>query len=265
MTLGMRKHNVDPRPHTPWAFVFKGPPGTGKTSTAKKIGRIYYDMGFLSTDEVVACSVTDMIGQYKGHTGPKVLGLLDKAIGKVLFIDEAYRLAHDGESFQSEAVGELIDAMTKPRYARNMVIVLAGYTGDMERLMGTNPGLMSWFPTHLEFPHLDPDNCLAHFRAQLSRFGIQIPPRSWTMGPGADAEMLDLEGTREDVLGIVGGVGLTISVDEVLGALREMLWDRGGEVPEQEEQEGDKQLSFSFADVSKPPEGLFFSWDQNVA
>ncbi|KAF6815870.1 stage V sporulation protein K [Colletotrichum plurivorum] len=99
MTLGMRKHNVDPRPHTPWAFVFKGPPGTGKTSTAKKIGRIYYDMGFLSTDEVVACSVTDMIGQYKGHTGPKVLGLLDKAIGKVLFVDEAYRLAHDGESF----------------------------------------------------------------------------------------------------------------------------------------------------------------------
>ncbi|KAF6815869.1 nfx1-type zinc finger-containing protein 1 [Colletotrichum plurivorum] len=173
--------------------------------------------------------------------------------------------------------------MTKPRYARNMVIVLAGYTGDMERLMGTNPGLRSRFPTHLEFPHLDPENCLAHIRA------------SWTMGQDADAEMLDLferlaetrgwanardvetlatnitmavferEGTREDVLGIVGGVGLSISVDEVLGALREMLRDRGGEVPEQEEQEGDKQLSFSFADVSKPPEGLFFSWDQNVA
>jgi AAA+ superfamily predicted ATPase len=67
--------------------------GTGKTSTARKMGQIYYDMSLLSTNEVVVASATDLVGQYLGQTGPKVQELLERGLGKVLFIDETYRLA----------------------------------------------------------------------------------------------------------------------------------------------------------------------------
>src|SRR6266480_1793477 len=95
----------DVKENIPFNFLFRGPPGTGKTTTAKKMGKVFYDMGFLSKAEVVECSATDLIGQYVGQTGPKVQQLLDNALGKVLFIDEAYRLA--GGHFAQEAMDEL--------------------------------------------------------------------------------------------------------------------------------------------------------------
>ncbi|KAI8213869.1 Stage V sporulation protein K [Colletotrichum sp. SAR 10_76] len=176
---GMRLHDIDPRPHIPWAFIFKGPPGTGKTSTARKIGRLYYDMGLLSTDEVVSCSVTDIVGEYLGQTGPKVVNTLETGLGKVLFIDEAYRLAtgassRDGSSFHMEAVGELVDAMTQPRYRNNMVIILAGYTREMDCLLQTNPGLRSRFPEHITFEPMAPHACLQYLKNQLHKLRIGI-------------------------------------------------------------------------------------------
>ncbi|KAJ0303615.1 hypothetical protein Brms1b_011588 [Colletotrichum noveboracense] len=176
---GMRLHDIDPKPHVPWAFIFKGPPGTGKTSTARKIGRLYYDMGLLSTDEVVTCSVTDIVGEYVGQTGPKVLNTLETGLGKVLFIDEAYRLATgtngtSGSNFHMEAVGELVDAMTQPRYRNNMVIILAGYTREMECLLQTNPGLRSRFPEHITFEPMAPHACLQYLKNQLHKLRIGI-------------------------------------------------------------------------------------------
>jgi AAA+ superfamily predicted ATPase len=101
-------------------------------------------MGILSSAEVVECSASDMVGQYVGHTGPKTQKLLEKALGKVLFIDEAYRL---GEGhFAAEAVNELVDLITKPQFANKIVIILAGYDHDMNKLMAVNPGLSSRFP-----------------------------------------------------------------------------------------------------------------------
>lgn len=81
-------------------------------------------MGFLGTAEVVECSATDLIGQYIGQTGPKVQQQFDKALGKVLFIDEAYRLGQG--HFSKEAMGEIVDATTKDKYAKKMIIILAG-------------------------------------------------------------------------------------------------------------------------------------------
>jgi hypothetical protein len=132
--------------------------GTGKTTTAQKMGKVFYDMGFIGQAKVIECSATDMIGQYVGQTGPKVQKLLEKALGKVLFIDEAYRLAEG--YFATEAMDELVDCLTKPKFAQKLVCILAGYDKDIDRLMSINPGLTSRFPETIMFPHLDPSTCL---------------------------------------------------------------------------------------------------------
>ncbi|KAL1795343.1 hypothetical protein ACET3X_007159 [Alternaria dauci] len=149
---------MDAREQLPFSFLFKGPPGTGKTTTAAKMGKIFYDMGFLSQASVEECSATDLIGQYVGQTGPKVQKLMEKALGKVLFIDEAYRLAEGG--FATEAMDELVDCLTKPKFAQKLVVILAGYDKDIDRLMSMNPGLTSRFPETVFFKHLDPETCL---------------------------------------------------------------------------------------------------------
>jgi hypothetical protein len=122
------------------------------------MGKVFYDMGLLSQAKVVDCSATDMIGQYVGQTGPKVQKLLEKAMGKVLFIDEAYRLAEGG--FATEAMDELVDCLTKPRFAKKLITILAGYDKDIDRLMSINPGLTSRFPESVIFQHLKPETSL---------------------------------------------------------------------------------------------------------
>ncbi|KAF1835315.1 P-loop containing nucleoside triphosphate hydrolase protein [Decorospora gaudefroyi] len=154
----MKALGMDPREQVPFNFLFKGPPGTGKTSTAQKMGKVFYDMGFLSQAKVEECSATDLIGQYVGQTGPKVLKLLEKAMGKVLFIDEAYRLAEGG--FATEAMDELVDCLTKPKFAQKLVVILAGYDKDIDRLMSMNPGLTSRFPESVIFTPMAPETCL---------------------------------------------------------------------------------------------------------
>jgi hypothetical protein len=123
------------------------------------MGQIYYDMNLLSTNEVVEASATDLVGQYIGHTGPKVQKLLELGLGKVLFIDEAYRLA-DGSLFSNDAINELVDCMTKPKFAQKLIIILAGYDEDINRLMSINPGLTSRFPESLQFDYLSSKDCI---------------------------------------------------------------------------------------------------------
>lgn len=89
------------------------------------MGQVFYDMGFLSTPEVHECSSTDLVAPFVGQTGPKTIKLLEKALGKVLFIDEAYRLAEG--VYAAEAISELVDSLTKPRFAGKIIVILAGY------------------------------------------------------------------------------------------------------------------------------------------
>ncbi|RAL01738.1 putative AAA family ATPase [Aspergillus ibericus CBS 121593] len=154
----MRELEMEPRDQVPFNFLFKGPPGTGKTSTARRMGEVYYNMGLLSSAEVIESSATDLIGQYIGHTGPKTQSLLEKALGKVLLIDEAYRLAEG--HFAKEAMDEIVDCITKPKFFRKLIIILAGYDTDINRLMAINPGLTSRFPESVEFNGLSPDSCM---------------------------------------------------------------------------------------------------------
>lgn len=153
-------------PEIPFNFLFRGPPGTGKTTVARKMGKVYYDMGSLASTEVIEASATELIGQYVGQTGPKVQQLLDRALGRVLFIDEAYRLASEG-SFAREAVDELVDCVTKPKYHGKLIIILAGYIQDINTLLGINPGMSSRFPESIDFDPLTPASCIQLFTSQL--------------------------------------------------------------------------------------------------
>ena len=123
--------------------------------------------------KVIECSATDLIGQYVGQTGPKVQKLLEQALGKVLFIDEAYRLAEGG--FATEAMDELVDCLTKPKFAQKLVTILAGYDNDIDRLLSINPGLSSRFPDSVAFPHLDPMTCLELLTKVLQKRGKEAP------------------------------------------------------------------------------------------
>ncbi|KAK6193303.1 hypothetical protein LQW54_012604 [Pestalotiopsis sp. IQ-011] len=162
----LKSLGMDPKESIAFNFLFKGPPGTGKTTTAKKMGKVFYDMGFLATAEVVECSASDLIAQYVGQTGPKVRQCLDKALGKVLFVDEAYRLAEG--HFSQEAIDELVDSATKEKYFKKLIIILAGYDSDIDRLMSVNQGLTSRFPETVYFRSLKEDECIALLVSLLS-------------------------------------------------------------------------------------------------
>ncbi|KAJ6531790.1 P-loop containing nucleoside triphosphate hydrolase protein [Mycena capillaripes] len=163
---------MDVRDLIPTNWVFKGPPGTGKTTVARKMGQVYYDMGFLSSPKVEECSASDLVGQYVGQTGPKTVKLFDKALGRVLFIDEAYRL---GEGhFAKEAIDELVGILTQPRYKSKMVVILAGYDAEMNDLLTVNTGLSSRFPEELIFPHIRPEQCLQVLRRELEKKDVLL-------------------------------------------------------------------------------------------
>lgn len=166
-TVQMTKSlGLDPKESIPFNFLFRGPPGTGKTTTARKMGKVFFDLGFLASAEVLDCSASDLIGQYVGQTGPKVRQLFDKALGRVLLIDEAYRLTDGG--FAKEALDEIVDAVTKERYFKKLIVILAGYEDDINRLLNVNPGMTSRFPEVIDFHGLDSNACFSLLAKKLS-------------------------------------------------------------------------------------------------
>ncbi|HXW44509.1 MAG TPA: AAA family ATPase [Streptosporangiaceae bacterium] len=140
-------------------FVFTGPPGTGKTTVARIIGRIFAALGLLVRPEVIEAHRADLVGEHLGSTAIKTNRLIDSALGGVLFIDEAYALHNEaysgGDAFGSEAVATLLKRAEDDR--DRLVVVLAGYPQDMDRLLRSNPGLASRFATRITFPSYHPD------------------------------------------------------------------------------------------------------------
>jgi SpoVK/Ycf46/Vps4 family AAA+-type ATPase len=139
-------------------FVFTGPPGTGKTTVTRILGRIFAAQGLLVRPEVVEAHRADLVGEHLGSTAIKTNKLIDSALGGVLFIDEAYALYNQGysggDAFGSEAVATLLKRAEDDR--DRLVIVLAGYTEDMDRFLRSNPGLASRFGVRILFPSYSP-------------------------------------------------------------------------------------------------------------
>ena len=131
-------------------------------------------MGILATNDYVDCSASDLIGQYVGHTGPKTQAKLTEALGRVLFVDEAYRFCDGG--FGKEAVNELVDSMTKPNFLDKVVVILAGYTDDMDRLLQINPGLSSRFPEEVVFDNMAPKDALLLLEREIRKFSVDVVP-----------------------------------------------------------------------------------------
>lgn len=199
-----RSANLDPKEAIHFNFLFRGPPGTGKTTTARKMGKVFYDMGFLADATVVECSASDLIGQYVGQTGPKVRQLLDKALGRVLFIDQAYRLA--AGAFAQEAIDEITDSTTKPRYEKKLIIILAGYEQDINRLMSTNPGLTSRFPEVMDFHNLTPAECVTLLRHKLKKQAMALRTKNASVllsFPSLEEPTEDFQKKMEEVFDVL--------------------------------------------------------------
>lgn len=132
-------------------MIFKGNPGTGKTTVARILGKVFREIGVLTRGHLIEVERADLVGEYIGHTAQKTREQLKKAYGGILFIDEAYSLARGGEKdFGKEAIDCMVKAMED--HKDELILILAGYQKEMESFIQTNPGLRSRFPIHINFP-----------------------------------------------------------------------------------------------------------------
>lgn len=132
-------------------MIFKGNPGTGKTTIARIIGSLFKEVGVLEKGHLIEVERADLVGEYIGHTAQKTRAQIKKALGGILFIDEAYSLARGGEKdFGKEAIDTMVKNMEENK--NNLIIILAGYKNEMNWFLETNPGLRSRFPIYIDFP-----------------------------------------------------------------------------------------------------------------
>jgi probable Rubsico expression protein CbbX len=155
---------------------FTGNPGTGKTTVALKVASILHKLGFVRRGQVISVTRDDLVGQYIGHTAPKTKEILKKAMGGVLFIDEAYYLhrPENERDYGQEAIEILLQVMETQR--EDLVVILAGYGDRMDTFFASNPGFRSRIAHHIDFPDYSDDELLAIAEIMLRRMNYKFTP-----------------------------------------------------------------------------------------
>jgi len=151
-------------------FVFAGNPGTGKTTVARLLGAIFRAMGLLAGGHVVEVDRKDLVGAYVGHTAPKTNKAIDRALGGILFIDEAYTLARD--VFGQEAIDTLLKRMEDDR--GKFIVIVAGYKEEMEQFLDANPGLRSRFTKRIDFEDYRAEELKQIFLHMVAEKGMRL-------------------------------------------------------------------------------------------
>ncbi|HWL45652.1 MAG TPA: CbbX protein [Ilumatobacter sp.] len=155
---------------------FTGNPGTGKTTVALRMAGILHRLGYLRTDRLVCVTRDDLVGEYIGHTAPKTKDVLKRAMGGVLFVDEAYFLhrPENERDYGQEAIEILLQVMEDRR--DDLVVILAGYGDRMDRFFASNPGFRSRVTHHLEFPDYTPGELMQIGEQMLADQGYRFSP-----------------------------------------------------------------------------------------
>jgi SpoVK/Ycf46/Vps4 family AAA+-type ATPase len=139
-------------------LVFTGNPGTAKTTVARLIARIYRSLGLLSSGHVVEVQRADLVGEYVGKTAPRTRAVCEKAMGGVLFVDEAYELTpRSTNDYGAEAIAELLTQMENHR--DELIVIAAGYPKQMDEFLDANPGMRSRFANRVDFPDYSTTSC----------------------------------------------------------------------------------------------------------
>ncbi len=156
---------------------FFGNPGTGKTTVARLMGRIYKSLGLLRRGHVIEVDRGRLVAEYVGQTAVRTHAAIDSALDGILFIDEAYSLAGRGmEDFGNEAIETLLKRMEDDR--DRLIVIVAGYTGPMEQFIASNPGLESRFTNYLKFPDYQPDDLAEIFHRMAAQSGLVCSPET---------------------------------------------------------------------------------------
>ena len=153
-------------------LVFTGNPGTGKTTVARIISKLYKNIGVLSKGQLVETDRSGLVAGYVGQTAIKTQELIKKAMGGVLFIDEAYALSQKDDAFGQEAIDTILKAMEDHR--DDLVVIVAGYTEPMEKFINSNPGLKSRFNKYIEFPDYTIDELMEIFDMNCKKYDYVI-------------------------------------------------------------------------------------------
>ena len=175
-------------------MVFLGNPGTGKTTVARMIAGILYNLKYIKYNKFVEVSSKDLVAKYVGQTAPKTMEVVEKAMGGVLFIDEAYSLAtgDGGEgSFNDECIATLIQAMEN--YRDNLVVIFAGYKKEMQDFLDSNSGIVSRIGYTLDFKDYTVDQLMLIFNQMIEKAGFKIEPQAIEKAKGIILEYKDTD------------------------------------------------------------------------